>query len=174
MTPRLRTRLWNLRWSVVVLSAALVVAGLLHPIPFGLALRLWLVALGALTANVLVREAVGLYDPLLIPGPRWRREKATPPVRPADLAEVERAVQFSIWSAFDVRLRLTPLLREVAGQRLAGRRGITLEMQPEAAEAALGPALWRLIQPDGALPIRDTPGLSVRDMRAVVEALEAL
>ena len=174
MTPRLRARLWELRWWVLLLSTALVVAGLFHPFPFGLALRLWLIALAALAANVLVREAVGLYDPLLIARPRWRRDKPAPPVRPADLAEVERAVQFSSWSAYDVRLRLTPLLREVAGQRLAGRRGINLEMQPAASEAALGPALWKLIQPGGALPIRDTPGLSVRDIRAVVEVLEAL
>lgn len=174
MTGTLRARLWDLRWVVLFLSVCLLADGLFHPIAFGLALRLWLVAVTGLTANALVREAVGLYDPVLIPRPRWRSTRKPAPLRPADLAEVERAIQFSTWSAFDVRLRLTPLLREVSAQRLAGRRGINLEMQPEAAARALGPLLWRLIQPGGALPVRDTPGLSAVDIRAAVETLEAV
>ena len=174
MTGPLRARLWDLRWVVLFLSLCLLADGLFHPIAFGLALRLWLVAVTGLAANGIVREAVGLYDPVQIPRPRWRRSPKPLQLRPADLAEVERAVQFSTWSAFDVRLRLTPALREVAAQRLAGRRGINLEMQPEASAAVLGPVLWRLIQPGGALPVRDTPGLSAMDIRAAVETLEAV
>lgn len=174
MTPRLQERIRDLRWTVLLLSVALAIAGLLHPFPFGIALRLWLVGLSGHAAIVLVREAVGNYDPLVIAPPRWRRPKVAPPLRPTDLAEIERAVQFSTWSAFDVRLRLTPLFREVAGHRLAGHRGINIDLQPAAAEAALGPHLWKLIQPGAALPIRDMPGLGVREIRAATEVLESL
>jgi len=174
MNPQVREHLWGLRWAVLLLSFGLLVAGLFHPIPFGLALRLWMVALVALAANVLVRDAVGVYASLPIPRPGWRRERPDPPARPSDLAEVERAVQFATWSAFDVRLRLTPVLLEVATQRLAGRRGMSLQHQPVAAEAVLGTALWRLVQPGGALPIRDTPGLTTADVRGAVAALEAI
>lgn len=174
MRARLGAGLWTLRWPLLLLTMALFLLGLFHPFPFGLALRLWLVGVAGLGANLLVREAVGLYDPLLIARPRWRRNKEFPAPRPADLAEVERAVRLSAWSGFDVRLRLTPLFRQIARQRLAGHLGINLDLQPAAAERALGPALWKLIQPDGALPIRDTPGLGTREIRGIVEALEGL
>lgn len=174
MSRGLRLRLWDLRWAVLALSLALVVSALFHPIRFGLALRLWLIAVIGLAASPMVAEAVSQYDTLVIPKPRWRRAKATVAERPAALAEVERAVKFASWSAFDVRLRLSPLLREIAGHRLAGRRGIDIESRPDLAAGVLGADLWKLIDPSGALPIRDTPGVSPAVIRAAVERLEAL
>ena len=174
MRERLGAGLWTLRWPLLLLTVALFLLGLFHPFPFGLALRLWLVGVAGLGANLLVREAVAFYDPLPIARPRWRRHKHLPALGPADLAEVERAVRLSAWSGFDVRLRLTPLLRQIAAQRLAGHRGVNLDLQPSAAEGALGPALWKLIQPEGALPIRDTPGLGTREISAILEVLEGI
>jgi hypothetical protein len=85
----------------------------------------------------------------------------------ADLGRVQREVTLATASAYDLHFRLVPRLREVAWGRLerAGR-------QP--GPDTLGP-WWELLRPD-RVPTADrfAPGLSERDLRALIDYLEMI
>ena len=127
------------------LTAVLGVVIVFRPVPFGFAFRVWLVAVGALAAAALVRGTLAPYRQVRVHPVRLRRAPAAIALRPAGLEEVERAVDFAAWNASDLRLRLLPLLREVAAHRLLSRRGIDLERNPQAARLALGETTWALV-----------------------------
>ena len=75
--------------------------------------------------------------------PRPQRRRAARIDRPAlDLAEA---------SAFDLHHALRPIVREIAAARLA-RRGISLDRQPDRAQALLGAQAWELVRPDREAP----------------------
>ena len=93
-------------------------------------------------------------------------------LRPPDLERTERLVTLATTTAFDLHYRLRPILREVAEQRLADRRGIRLDDDPEA-EDALGPELWEIVRPDREPPgKRFAPGFEPDSLRAAVARLE--
>jgi hypothetical protein len=85
----------------------------------------------------------------------------------ADLARLQRDVTLSTATAHDLYVRLVPALREVAWSRLE-RAG-----QKPGADT-LGP-WWELLRPDGE-PTADrfAPGISERDLRALVDYLEMI
>lgn len=84
-----------------------------------------------------------------------------------DLARVQREVTLATATAYDLHFRLVPGLREVAWGRLerAGR---------EPGPDTLGP-WWELLRPD-RVPTADrfAPGISERDLRALVDYLEMI
>jgi hypothetical protein len=93
------------------------------------------------------------------------------PGRPAELVRVEREITLGSSSAGHLHLRLLPLLREAAVARI----GVDFERHPERAHALLGDEAWALLRPDRPVPIdRNGPGLSLRRLRKVVDALEGL
>jgi hypothetical protein len=97
------------------------------------------------------------------------------PIRPHELERLEREVTLGTSTAFDLHYRLRPILREVAEQRLADRRGLRLERGGREVEAALGEELWELVRPDRKPPERRyARGLRPEAVRRVVERLEAL
>lgn len=142
----------------------------------GLAVRLWLVALGAigigaLTEWALAGRTVGDVTPARLSW-AWRGRPRPDRVRP--LEELEHAVDFSLGTAFDVHFRLRPHLRRVAAQRLAVR-GVSLDGQPERSRALLGDETWDLVRPDRAEPQdRGARGLELARLRRVVETLGAI
>ncbi|MDQ6918556.1 MAG: hypothetical protein M3Z98_04265 [Candidatus Dormibacteraeota bacterium] len=146
-----------------------------RPIPFGLALRAWLVAVGALAAAALVRASLSPYRQVHVAPLSIERRRPQVPERPAGLAEVERAVDFAAWNPADLNRRLRPLLREVAVHRLQNRRGVDIERNPELARRLLGDVAWDLIvglpaiQPEGSRPFAGPPAI-----RETIERLEAL
>ena len=81
-----------------------------------------------------------------------------------DLARVQREVTLATATAYDLHFRLAPALREVAWGRLerAGR---------EPGPDSLGP-WWEILRPD-RVPTADrfAPGISARDLRALVDYL---
>lgn len=164
-----------LRRAVAVTLPLMVVLALRLP-SLGLAVRLWLVALGAIAIAALVERSVAgvvVADPQAGRLRRgwWRRPPAER-VRP--LEELERAVEFSLATAFDVHYRLRPHLQRVALDRLAAR-GVSLDMQPGRAQALLGRELWDLVRPDRPEPEdRAGPGLPLAVVRRVVERLDEL
>jgi hypothetical protein len=85
----------------------------------------------------------------------------------ADLARAQREVTLATATARDLHVRLIPGLREVAWARCerAGR---------EPGADTLGP-WWELLRPDRA-PTTDrfAPGISERDLRALVDYLERI
>ena len=73
-------------------------------------------------------------------------------------------------SAFDTHVRLRPVVREIAGVRLAAR-GLRLD----ASQEVLGPELWDLARDDRPAPTdRHAPGTPTATLRRVVERLEEL
>ena len=93
----------------------------------------------------------------------------------ADLAKIEREVTLGVANAYDLHYRLRPRIRAIVASRLADRRGIDLERQPDAAEAAVAPVVWELVRPD-RLPPRDRhgPGLGVVRLREVMDGLDRI
>ena len=106
---------------------------------------------------------------------RWRRAAAPQGVRPEQLVHLERLVSMAGASAVDVHAYLRPLLAEIATRRLAAR-GQTLDRIPEAlGRQVLGDGLWEIVRPDRPFPEdRHGPGVSTRDLSAMLEVLERL
>jgi hypothetical protein len=125
-------------------------------------------AIGAMLAASLLRA--------LPPSPRRRRpprQDGRPATSP-DLATLEQVLSIAQDNAFDVHVRLRPVLREIAADRLAGRR-IALDDQPEPARAALGEELRELVRPERPSPADPrAPGLSFERLQAFVTTLEDL
>jgi hypothetical protein len=102
---------------------------------------------------------------------RRRRDRSGTP----DLAAIDRLLSMSIASAQDEYVRLRPLVREIARQRLADHTGVRLETAPEAAAAILGPEIWELVRPDRERPAdQHARGIAPARLRAMVEALERI
>jgi hypothetical protein len=96
-------------------------------------------------------------------------------VPPPDLERTERVLSMSTNAAFDVHFRLRPILREIAEQRLADRRGLRLDTGDHRVREALGDELWELVRPDREAPSkRFGDGLGSERMQRVVERLESL
>jgi hypothetical protein len=92
-----------------------------------------------------------------------------------DLEVEERRISFSSWLASDFHARLRPVLREIAGNRLAVHRAVDLELQPEAARGLLGEAAWDALQPGAEPPAdRRARGPSLAEIDRMLRALEAL
>ena len=168
-------------WRRLAQYAAAVTAPLLLVLvlrlPYlGLALRLWLVALGAIAIATLAERALAgraVHDvaPARLPWGWWRQHHAE---RIRSLEELEHAVDFSLGTAFDVHYRLRPHVRRIAAHRLA-LRGVSLDRQRQRAAALLGPAAWELARPDRPEPDdRNAPGLDAAELTRVVEGLDAV
>jgi hypothetical protein len=159
----------------IVTAPLLVVVALRIPY-LGLALRLWLVALGAIGLGLLTERALAGRVVRDVPGLRlpwgwWRRPRGE---RVRALEELEHAVDFALGTAFDVHYRLRPHVRRVAAYRL-GLRGVSLDRQPRRAAELLGPEAWDVARPDRPEPDdRNARGLDLACLRRVVEGLDAL
>ena len=139
----------------------------------GLALRLWLVALGAIAIGALSERALAGRPVHDLAGARlrWPWPRSVRPERVRALEELEHAVDFSLGTAFDVHYRLRPHLRVVAAHRLASR-GVRLDSEPARALALLGQDAYELVRPDRPEPEdRGAGGLDLPTLRRVVEAL---
>lgn len=95
--------------------------------------------------------------------------------RPEQLIALERLVSSAATSTLQVHAYVRPLLVDIAEQRLAAR-GQTLARLGEASGRELmGERLWEILRPGRALPEdRGAPGLSTRELNALVETLDRL
>lgn len=92
-----------------------------------------------------------------------------------ELEALEREIMLATGSAFDFHFRLRPALRATATQLLAIRRGVDLDASPDAARRLLGEEAFALVRSDRELPQdRHGPGVRPVELRALVDALEAL
>jgi len=128
-----------------------------------------LVAVAALAVAVslaLLPEAASL---------RRARAGAQAPSRPEQLERLERLVSMSGASVLQVHAYLRPLLVEIAARRLAAR-GQALERMTEAVgRELLGSQLWDIVRPGRPFPEdRKAPGVSPRELAAMLETLERL
>lgn len=161
--------------TAVLATLALFLLLAFHPVRPGLVLDGYVLVLGALGLTALVRAtrqaqpaggASAFERALRPPAPQAKR--------PAELARLEREVTLACGSAFYLHVRLCPVLREVASERLRERRGIDFAARPEAARAALAGPLWELVRPDRVAPDDREPGLPLARLREAVDALERI
>ena len=134
--------------------------------------RLGILALGAVAAW----RALGRSSSVTAPSPeQFERELAqprAPSFEIAGLRAVETDLRMSIANAFGRELRLKPILRELAGWRLARNHGVDLDRAPEAAQRILGEPLWQLVRPAEAFPDFRAPGVPLSDIQAAIDRLE--
>jgi hypothetical protein len=107
---------------------------------------------------------------------RTREPRPSAPRRtlPGDLGAITDLVSGRRATAVDVYRQVRPLLREIAAARLA-RRGIGLDRDPEPARDLLGEDLWELVRIDRPVPeSRDAPGISLSELSALTDRLEAI
>jgi hypothetical protein len=159
-------------WAGGLGLVPLVIAVWFLPGRRGLAVDLFLLLVAAGAVYALVR-ALGEAAPRAEPEPR------APPPRLAqrlpELERTERAVLLAASNAFDVHYRLRPILREIATQRLATRRGLALDRDTTASRAVVGEETWELVRPDREPPqLRFGPGVPAVELRQVVAALERI
>jgi hypothetical protein len=137
-----------------------------------LALDLYLLLIGSAAVFALVR-ALSHAAPRAEPEPPSRMRRTTQ--RLPELERTERAVLLSGSTAFDVHYRLRPILREIAAQRLAARRGLSLDDDVVAARAVVGEETWELVRGDREPPhVRFGPGIQASELSVVVAALERI
>ena len=168
MSPVLRSVAWAAGFGALPFVLVLIFL----PGRRGLAVDLFLllIASGAVVALVRTLSAVAPRAP----SHRSTRARRTTP-RLAELDRTERAVLLSASNAFDVHYRLRPILREIAAQRLATRRGLSLDVDTEAARAVVGEETWELVRPDREPPqLRFAPGIAALQLREVVAVLERI
>ena len=168
----------KLRLAIRVAGGALV-AGLvaaIAPVPRGPVVAGFFVFLAALLAaelvGVVARRRAGGSDSLF---ERAVARRPPGPRRPEDLVRLEDQIALALGAALDVYVRLRPLLREAAAERLRTRHGIDLDRDPARARSLLGDEAWALLRPDLEPPAdRFGPGISQARLGRVLDAVEAL
>jgi len=157
-------------------TLAVIVAAVLEPGHRPLELDVYVLVVGAMavfTSVLVARRAYPLSGGSAIAEALEPEQRKA--VTPPDLERTERVLSMSTNSAFDVHFRLRPILREVAEQRLAERRGLRLDSGDRRVREALGDELWELVQPEREQPAqRFGAGLSPEGMQRVIERLESL
>jgi hypothetical protein len=168
MNPPVRSVLW----AAGLGAPPFVLALIFLPGRRGLVLDLFLLLVASAAVLALVRALSGAVPPAAVE-PAARPRRATQ--RLPELERTERAVLLSTSNAFDVHYRLRPILREIAAQRLATRRGLSLDADTEAARAVVGEETWELVRPEREPPeLRFGPGIAAPELRKVVASLERI
>ncbi|HEV8648527.1 MAG TPA: hypothetical protein VG276_03800 [Actinomycetes bacterium] len=180
-TPRRRKAAPTIRrvatWAALGVAAASGMAVLRALAPDRPVLgRVWLLGLAVLLVLRLgYRTRTEELRPRRSPYDRAARRGTGEPGRPEDLRRLEQALYFATMREADLHARVRPVLREVAELRLAARRGISLDGDPAAAAAALGPDLWELVRADRRPPADQTaPGATPAALGAMLDRLEAI
>lgn len=114
----------------------------------------------------------------LIPAPAVMGRRPTAdyePARPDQLLASERLVTSGRAMAIHAHASLRPALAEIASQRLAARGQALDQLSDRAGQELLGDRLWELIRPNRPFPEdRHAPGVSLRDLEAMLDVLERL
>jgi hypothetical protein len=172
-----RRRLAGALVAAVLGSLPLLLVVIFRPGHGALALDVYLLYLGGVLLLALVqatREAQPL-DPHSAFSRELARRRPRERERLKELTRQEREVALSMDAAYDLHVRLRPTLRLVAAHRLAARRNIDLDAQPDRARTVLGEEAWDLVRPDREPPEdRFARGVSLEQLSTVVDALERI
>ena len=162
--------------GTVLATLALIVVRVVEPGRRELELDVYVLTVGAmalLAAILATRRAFPVEEESAL-APALETEERSP-VRPPDLERTERILSMAATTAFDLHFRLRPVLREVAEQRLADRRGLRLDSGDPRVQDACGEELWEVVRPDREAPDRRfLPGLPREALQRVVARLEAI
>lgn len=169
---RIRPAIELLLLPTVGLGIALAIA----PDRAALEIHVWLLVVLGIVLLVLLATIRSVYP--AAPSPFAESLRPAPPAvadRPGSLTRLEREVSMAGTAAFDVHYRLRPSLVVLASGLLSARRGISLEREPERAQAVLGDDAWELVRPDRPQPDqRLAGGIDARTLERVVVALERI
>jgi hypothetical protein len=98
-----------------------------------------------------------------------------PKRQPTTEVEDERDVVLSRLNAFHYYIRVRPVLRELAAQRLRTRFGVELDREPERARELIPSHAWDVVRPDARSPEdRLARGPSLEQQGVVIAELERL
>jgi hypothetical protein len=156
-------------------TLALIMVALILPARAEVALRWYLVGVGAIAAATAIRALITRYpvqwQVRFDPSPRPDRP---PEEVPARLRTIHRLISRSRWDPVGFDQELRPILGTIAAQRLATYCTIDIDREPEKARAVLGARVWDLLFPEGSKAARAERAVDLVDLRAAVEALETL
>lgn len=177
--PSLRLALRRIAFAAIGATMGatlgLILVSLVLPARAEVALRWYLVGVGAIAAATALRVLLARYpvqwQATFDPTPRTERP---PEEIPARLRTIHRLVSRSRWDPVGFDQELRPILATIAAQRLATYRTIDLDRGPELAQAALGERAWAFLFPEGPAAARAERAIDQADLRAAVEALEGL
>jgi hypothetical protein len=157
-------------WPTIALGLVIAFApGRVAP-----ATRIYALVLSGIALLVLLAMLRRTYPPARPLRPR-RKTRRAHAEKPSALARIEQEVALGVAGSFDLHHRLRPRIRELAGELLAGRRGVSLDDAPERAHALLGDETWDLVRPDRPPPEdRLARGMPINAVQSVVESLERL
>jgi len=180
MVSNLQSRPSTLMERLVALALlatlALLPVDIFAPTRLGAALLAYLLLLLVLAVWLLTHLTATTYP--LAGAQAFRAALRRSPPRsllPDSLHQLERQLTYARMSSVDLHYRLRPLLRAIAAQRLAARRNISLDEQPERAQALLPPDAWELLRPDRPSPAdRHARGLDRSTLASIVVALEEI
>jgi hypothetical protein len=106
---------------------------------------------------------------------RWGRRPPVPTSRPAQLEALESIVVTSRSSALSAHAYLRPLLAKIVLRRLAARGRSLQRLSDRGGAELLGEDLWEFVRPGRPFPEdRYGPGISPRDLDAMLDTIEAL
>jgi hypothetical protein len=161
--------------SVLVLPVALIVA----PGERSLIVRLELLLLAGCAMAFLV-QLVGRAVPQPTASPLDRRRPAQSIRRrpPSTLSALDRRLKLATIHAGDAHHWIRPLVRQIATDRLALRRGLEIDPVSPArraeVEAILGPVAWELSRPAPRPEDPLAPGIPPADLAEAVAGLERI
>jgi len=171
----MRGRLVRIGAAVFVASAILLVLVILVPSRRSLFVGIYELVLAAIAVGSLVGSFRTFEPEAWILSPFERApEKPEEPQPIAELDRIDRLVVLGAANEFDLHYRLRPLLRQIAAERLYGRRGVDLDRDPERAKPLLGDELWEVVRPDRKVGRRAGPGLPAAELAGHVARLEQL
>jgi hypothetical protein len=158
------------------LTLVLAIVLLIKPGRADLAVHVYLLGLAAIGLGLLLtalRDALPPQRPS--PFDAALRTRARPTQRIPELERMEREVALGLATAIDLHHSLRPRLRRIAAELLAARRGIELDVNPDAARRALGDDAWEIVRGDLEPPReRFAAGLDIASLRLAISALENL
>ena len=159
---------------LVMPTLALAIVAAFVPGRLGLAVRIYalVVCAGALgLALAALRRSYPPERPLRTSAAATRSRRQPP----STLGRIEHEAALGVAGSFDLHYRLVPRLRSIATGLLMSRRRISLDEQPEVAEAILGDRTWELVRAHRPAPEdRLGSGIPVAELGRVVDSLERL
>ena len=149
--------------GVVLATVALIVLLGLRPVSRETILAGYAIALASIALAALTRIMRNTRQNAQSRFEHELTRERIPPGRPNALVRIERELTLATSNAGHVHDRLRPMVRDIAQARL-GRA---------ATQESVGDETWELIRPDAPEPHdRSAPGLSLKAIRRVIEALE--
>jgi hypothetical protein len=165
-----RTRLLA---GAVAATVALAIALGFGPHTRSLALAAYLDFLCALVVIGLAATIRSTFPPA--PDPPRRRHRRRPEPRPPEQVDwVERQLGFARSSGRELHVYFRPLVAQIAAALLAREHGIGAGREPEWPRELVGEHVSELIRQDRPEPDRHAPGLSLQELRQLVDELEAI